>query len=55
MSENVTWTQSEFSPHVTFCHYFATSNVVGYSCRVIALSQYMCAALPGHTLYYAEV
>lgn len=36
-------------------HFLATHNVIGYSCEEIALSQYMCAAPPGHTHYCAEV
>lgn len=41
MSENVTWILREFSPHVTFCHFFATYNVTGYSYKEIAYNTCM--------------
>lgn len=31
MSENVTWTREQVSPHVTFYHYFGTQAVIGCS------------------------
>lgn len=56
ISENVTWTQSDFSrPHVNFCHYCATFDVTGCGRKEITLSQNMCAVISHHTFYRVEV